>query len=122
MRIEFTSPRSTVPNQILQPSPNGLRQDQPVLERGGESLSAKKVSLPIFGVKPRTDLINAIFSCLNFCCFLFQPSFLLLVQERADLVVDHLVVLVQPSVLTDREHGDDNQARVDETKRQRIES
>ena len=53
IRMEFTSPRNTVPNQILQPSPIST---SPIIV----ALSAKNVSLPIWGVKPLTDFIKAI--------------------------------------------------------------
>ena len=53
MHIEFTSPRNTVPYQMLQPSPITT---SPIIV----AFSAKKVSFPIMGVKPLTDFINAM--------------------------------------------------------------
>jgi hypothetical protein len=54
MRIEFTSPRSTVLNQMLQSRPI---LTSPMIT----ALSAKKQFSPISGVNPLTDFINAIF-------------------------------------------------------------
>ena len=53
MRMELTSPRSTVLNQMLQSRPIFT---SPMIT----ALSAKKQFSPISGVKPRTDFISAI--------------------------------------------------------------
>ena len=59
MRMELTSPRSTVLNQMLQSRPIFT---SPMIV----ALSAKKQFSPISGVKPLTDFISAIFFSVGY--------------------------------------------------------
>ena len=43
---------------------------------------------------------------LNFGRLLAQPSLLLFVQMRSEFVVNHLMIAVEPSMLTSRKHRD----------------